>query len=191
MSRKALVYALASIVGLGTTAAYSKECLGISFPEQAQSESASLVLNGLGIRQATIFNVNVYVAALYLTKTSSDAKAILAAPGPYELILQFVRSVSSADINKGWTEGFNRNAKGQLPALQDRIGTLTQWMQDIESGQRLDFAFNPGVGLRVDVNGVPKGTISGDDFGRAFLSIWLGVPPNVEVKTGLLGGKCD
>jgi len=41
------------------------------------------------------------------------------------------------------------------------------------------------------VDGSIKGTIRGDDFGRTFLSIWLGVPPNPEIKAGLLGGRCE
>jgi len=40
------------------------------------------------------------------------------------------------------------------------------------------------------VNGAAKGTIKGDDFGKALLSIWLGDPPNPEIKAGLLGGPC-
>ena len=44
---------------------------------------------------------------------------------------------------------------------------------------------------RVDVNGAVKGTIKGDDFAKAFLSIWRGAdPPNPEIKSGLLGGTC-
>jgi Chalcone isomerase-like len=43
----------------------------------------------------------------------------------------------------------------------------------------------------VDVNGAVKGIIKGDDFAKAFFSIWLGEPPNPEVKSGLLGGACD
>jgi hypothetical protein len=43
----------------------------------------------------------------------------------------------------------------------------------------------------VSVNGAVKGTITGDDFSRAFISIWLGnEPPNPELKAGLLGGPC-
>jgi hypothetical protein len=39
---------------------------------------------------------------------------------------------------------------------------------------------------------VVKGTLAGDDFSRALLSIWLGAsPPNPELKSGLLGGTCD
>ena len=43
----------------------------------------------------------------------------------------------------------------------------------------------------MNVNGAVKGTIKGDDFAKAFLSIWLGGdPPNPEIKAGLLGGAC-
>ncbi len=172
-------------------AASSKECHGVKFADRTQSNGSALILNGLGMRQATIFKVNVYVGALYLAKTSADANAILAAPSPYELILHFVRNVGAKDIDRGWAEGFEKNAYGRSPPEQERIATLTKWMTDIKTGQRLQFSFAPGVGLQVTVDGAPKGTISGDDFGRAFLSIWLGVPPNPEVKAGMLGGACD
>jgi len=53
------------------------------------------------------------------------------------------------------------------------------------------FSFKPGTGVQVSVNGVAKGTIKGDDFAKALLSIWLGPePPNPEIKAGLLGGAC-
>ena len=191
MSRTALSLLLFASIVCATGTVHAKECLGISFPDRVLSESGPLVLNGVGLREATVFKVKVYVAALYLSRTSNDGAAILTAPGPYELILHFVRNVDSGDINKGWAEGFDRNAHTLLPVLHERIGTLTQWMTNIKSSQRLQFSFAPGVGLHVVVNGAAKGTISGDDFAKTFLSIWLGVPPNAEVKEGMLGGKCD
>ena len=188
MRRTLLVIAVIAAVGAGV--AHGKECKGINFPDQAQVEGSALALNGLGLRQATMLKVNVYVGALYLAKTSSDPNAILGSNSPYELVLQFVRDVAAADISKGWDEGFEKNAKAQLPALKDRIAMLNGWMADVKSGQRLTFTFKPGAGLQVNVNGSMKGTIKGDDFGKAFLSIWLGDPPNPEIKTGLLGGAC-
>jgi hypothetical protein len=64
-----------------------------------------LSLNGLGLRQATFLKVNVYVAALYVAKTSTDPKEILGSSAPSELILQFVRDVGADDLRKGWDEG--------------------------------------------------------------------------------------
>lgn len=182
---------IGAIAALGVGMAHGKECKGVSFPDQAQIEGSPLALNGLGLRQATMLKVNVYVGALYLPKTANDANAILGSNMPYQLILQFVRDVGASDISKGWEEGFEKNAKAQLPALKERITTLNGWMVDVKAGQRLTFWFKPGAGVQVNVNGMVKGIISGDDFGKAFLSIWLGPePPNPEIKVGLLGGAC-
>ena len=179
------------IAALGAGVAHGKECKGVNFPDQAQVEGSNLTLNGLGLRQATAFKVNVYVAALYVTKTSTDANALLGANTPSELILQFVRNVGADDLRKGWSEGFEKNAKDQLPALKDRIAMVNGWMADVKTGERLTFIYQPATGLQVDVNGAVKGTIKGDDFGKAFLSIWLGAdPPNPEIKAGMLGGTC-
>lgn len=185
---------LRTAVLLATVAAapaHGKECKGISFPDQAQAGGSALVLNGLGLRQATAFKVNVYVAALYVAQASADANAILASNTRKELILHFVRDVGGADLSKAWQEGFENNAKAQLAALKERIEKLKGSMADMKTGQRLTFVARPGAGVEVNVNGTLKGTIEGDDFAKAFLSIWLGAePPNPGLKAGLLGGAC-
>ena len=179
------------VAALGANVALGKECKGVNFPDQAQVEGSNLTLNGLGLRQATAFKVNVYVAALYVAKPSGDPNALLGLNAPSELVLQFVRNVGADDLRKGWSEGFEKNAKAQLPALKERIDMLNSWMADVKTGERLTFIHKPGAGLQVDVNGTVKGTIKGDDFAKAFLSIWLGAdPPNPEIKVGLLGGVC-
>jgi len=179
------------LAALGTGIAQGKECKGVSFPDQVQIDGSSLMLNGLGLRQATMLKVNVYVAALYVAKTSSDANALLGSNTPSELVLQFVRNVGADDLRKGWSEGFEKNSKAQLPALKDRIGMLNGWMADVKTGERLTFIRKADASVEVDVNGTVKGTIKGEDFSKAFLSIWLGAdPPNPEIKAGLLGGTC-
>jgi hypothetical protein len=180
------------VVALGASIAHGKECKGVNFPDQAQVEGSNLTLNGLGLRQATAFKVNVYVAALYVAKTSSDPNALLGSNAPSELVLQFVRNVGADDLRKGWSEGFEKNSKSQLPVLKERIDMLNGWMADVKTGERLTFTQKPGAGVSVNVNGTVKGTIKGDDFSKAFLSIWLGAdPPNPEIKVGLLGGACS
>ncbi|HVP89536.1 MAG TPA: chalcone isomerase family protein [Casimicrobiaceae bacterium] len=180
-----VVIALAS-----TELAQGKECKGVNLPDQVQVAGSTLVLNGLGLRQATMLKVNVYVGALYLTKTSNDASAILASNTPKQIVLHFVRSVGGDDIAKGWSEGFEKNAKAELPALKDRIAMLNGWMADVKSGEQVTFVYTPDMGVQVDVNGKIKGAIKGNDFAKAFFSIWLGDPPNPELKSGMLGGTC-
>ena len=179
------------MMALSVTAVHGKECKGIQFPDQAQVQGSSLTLNGLGLRKATAFKVNVYVAALYVGKPTNDPRAILESSDPNELILQFLRGVSANDLKKAWEEGFTKNSSSQLPALKDRIATLNGLMVDVKSGERLSFIRTPGKGVEIDINGAVKGTIEGDDFAKAFLSIWLGeTPPNPELRSGLLGGAC-
>jgi hypothetical protein len=190
------------IATLGAGPARGRQCASAAFPEQVQVEGHALMLNGLGLRQDlrrknNVYQeelqrkVNIYVAALYLTKTSSDPNAILESNSPYQLTLRFAMHVVAKDITNAWDEGFETSAQGQLPAFEERIAMLDSWMTDVRAGQRLIFTFKPGAGVQVSVNGGVKGTIKGDDFGKALLSIWLGAnPPNPELKTGLLGGVC-
>lgn len=173
-------------------AAGASECKGVDFPEHAQVNGTALTLNGLGMRKATFLKVNVYVAALYVASPSRDAAALVNLNAPQELILHFVRNVSASDIRNAWHEGFERVAKEQMPSLSPRIALLSGWMTDMKTDQRLTFVRLPGTGTQVSVNGAVKGTITGDDFSRAFISIWLGPePPNAELKSGLLGGPCS
>lgn len=186
-----LTLAFIAAAGLASTAVAARECLGVAFPEQLPFAGRELVLNGLGLRQATIFKVNVYVAALYLPKASADAGPILGTSAPFVARLHFVRSVGAADIAKGWTEGFERNPQAGLATSDARVAQLRGWMTDLAAGQEMRFAYDPATGLEVEVNGAHQGTIQGADFARALLSIWLGVPPNAAIKAGLLGGSCS
>ena len=187
---KRIVPAIALLAAFGTAGVDARECKGVNFPDRIEVDGSALVLNGLGLRQATAFKVNVYVAALYVTKTSNDANTILASNTPKELVLQFVRDVGADDLRKGWNEGFEKNAKSEAAALKDRIATFNGGMADMKTGQRITLVHRPATGVDVNVNGAPKGTIKGDDFAKALFAIWLSDPPNPEIKAGLLGGAC-
>jgi len=160
---------------------------GVSYPDGITVDGTRLTLNGLGTREATMFKVNVYVAALYLENPSHDGDAICASDETRRLVLHFVRGVSGSDIADAWSEGFEKNAS-DLSAYRERIDRLNSWMSPMEDGDRMIFTYRPGQGLEVTVKGVPKGTISGSDFARVFFSIWLGDdPPNDGLREGLLG----
>ncbi len=192
MKRILLVALMSAVTAFGAGEASAAECNGVSFPDHVLADGSSLTLNGLGLRLATMLRVKVYVAALYVASPSKDPKTILEAKTPKQLVLGFVRDVDAGDLNDAWEEGFESNAKEQLPALQERIEKLKTWMADMKTGQRLTFTSMPGAGIKLDVNGKVAGRIEGDDFSKAFLSIWLGEhPPNPGLKAGLLGGRCE
>lgn len=161
---------------------------GVNMPDHIQVAGKKLVLNGMGVREATIFNVDVYVAGLYLESKSSNAQQIIRDEKVKRIQLHFVRDVDRSDITEAWDEGFKKNAGKNLGALKARIARLNGWMTDIKDGQSLTFTYVPGKGVQVHVNMSYKGTIPGADFARVFISIWLGPhPPNKGLKKGMLG----
>ena len=187
----AFVAALLGPTILGAPA-FGAQCLEVKVPDSVKAGGADLVLNGLGIRKATFLNVNVYVAGLYLPQKSGDAGKIIGANEPWQLVLRFVRDVDASDIRDAWEEGFEKNAGDKLATLQPRIKTLNARMVDFKEGQYLSFTDDPAKGVAVDVNGASGAAIEGADFANALLSIWLGrEPPNEDLKSGLLGGKCE
>lgn len=168
-------------------------CRGVEFPERIDVQGTPLVLNGLGLRKATFLKVKVYVAALYVPRSGTDARSIIAEPGPMKLVLHFVRNVGAGDIRRAFEEGFAAQGGGHVPAaLASRVEMLDGWVQDMRSGEPMTFVRLPGRGVEVDVGEHATGTIPGEDFAQALFAIWLGDhPPNPELKRGLLGGACD
>jgi Chalcone isomerase-like len=189
--RRVAVVAFSIVLASGS-AALGATCEGASFGDSVKIGSAPLVLNGLGIRKATIFDVEVYIAALYLLQKASDPAKILRANEPWRLELHFVRDVDAADIRDAWQTGLERSAPDKIAALQARIDALKAAMTDFKVGQRVVFINDPAAGVTVEVNGVASRPINGADFAAALLAIWLGPkPPNSDLKSGLLGGKCE
>jgi hypothetical protein len=71
---------------------------GVTYPDQITVDGTRLTLNGLGTREATMFKVNVYVAALYLENPSHSGDAICASDETRRLVLHFVRGLSGSDF---------------------------------------------------------------------------------------------
>jgi hypothetical protein len=183
-----LFWAAVAAVVLFAGVAPAAERAGVRMPDTMDDRGQSLVLNGLGVREATIFNVDVYVAGLYLRQRSSEPSQVLKADEPKVLHMVFVHDVSKDQMVEAWREGFEKSAGSRMGSMQPRIAQLGSWMADRKKGATLTFSYLPGEGVEVRVDGASKGTLPGDDFAQAFFTIWLGPqPPNKGLKTGLLG----
>ena len=165
------------------------ELAGVTLPDQITVEGKTLLLNGLGLREATWLKVDVYVAGLYLEEKSSDPDAIIASERPKRIVMRFVRDVGGKDLVKAWNESFEENAGQGFAALKERVGTLDSWMPDvIHKGEAITFTYLPERGVGVDVQDRSRGVLPGADFARALFRIWLGPkPPGAALKAGLLG----
>lgn len=191
MQRTTCFLSTATLMALMAHPARAAECLGVTMPDEYKLGGDTLVLNGLGARFATMLKVEVYVAGLYLKERSHDPAAIIATDQARYLELDFLRGVTRKQMTDAWTEGFKKNAGSKVASLASSIDMLNAAMADLPKGSKLAFSYAPGAGTSVTIDGVSKTVIPGADFAAALISIWLGDPPNKEVKTGLLGGKCD
>ena len=189
MGRFAVLLFVSSLF-IVSPSARAATCAGATLPDTAEVDGKKLVLNGLGLRQATMMKVSVYVGALYLENKSADGAAIASSDKPRKLVLHFVHAGSKDKIAAAWSEGFENNTKDTKPLAQ-RIATLNGYMADMSSGDEMAFTYRPGAGLEVAVKGKVMGVIPGADFAEGFFNIFLGAkPPNAELKSGLLGGTC-
>ena len=177
------------LLGVGVTGpAAAGELAGVTLPDQITVDSGTLLLNGMGLREATWLKVDVYVAGLYLETKSSDPEAIVRSEQTKRLVMRFVRSVDRDALLKGWREGFEKSAGPSAAALRDRIATFESWVTNMPKGESMSLTYLPGTGVQVEIEGEAKGTVPGADFAQALFRIWLGPsPPNPGLKEGLLG----
>ena len=189
--RSWLAPAVALLTFLCVAPALGATCDDVAFPDSAPA-GGSLVLNGLGIRKATFLAVHVYVAGLYLPQKSGDAQKIVAAHQPWEIVMHFVRDVGASDMRGAFEEGFRKAAGNKFGSLQDRITALNSRVTDVKKGQTISFANDPATGVTMDMAGKSGPAFAGEDFSTALLAIWIGAaPPNPDLKSGMLGGKCE
>ena len=174
------------LLGLLLQPVLAETVAGVNLSDTSKVGETNLVLNGVGVRKATWFRVKVYVAGLYLTSKEQQPRAILESSSPKRLVMHFVRGVEADKLTNGWTEGFEKNVTDLTP-LKDRLNQFNSYMSDIQEGEVIDLTFQAD-GVGVSFAGALKGTIPGQDFAQALLSVWLGPkPPNEDLKEGLLG----
>lgn len=180
-----LAFALSAMLALPALAG---EKAGVTHPDDMEVNGKKLVLNGLGLREKTMFNVDIYVAALYVKEKTQDADKILGADEEKCICMKFVHDVEKDKMTDAWDEGFEKNAGDDADKLKDRIKKLDDWMADLKVGDSMTFTYIPGKGVEVKVKDEVKGTIEGWDFAKVFFAIWLGPePPTDDLKNGLLG----
>lgn len=174
-------------------AAPAAELEGVKFPDSAQvaEGAAMLPLNGAGVR--TRFFFRVYVGALYLTKKTIAADAVIGNTGAKRIALYMLRELSSEQFVNALEDGLKNNHSSEVLAKLDasikQLRAIFDAVKVAKVGDVIYIDYLPGTGTRVIVNGATKGTIPGEDFNRALLRIWLGESPaDGDLKQGMLGG---
>jgi hypothetical protein len=139
-----------------------------------------LQLQGQG--RMTFWGFDVYDARLYVADQRGQSG--------FALDLNYLRSLKGSDITKSTIDEMqrlgvsetNRNAWGKK---------LDGIFPNVVSGSSLTAIHIPGRGTVFLHNGKPAGEIAGDDFARAFFSIWLDPKTAApKLRTALIGQAC-
>ncbi len=164
---------------------------GVELPEAKQVGDTRLYLNGAGVHEASMFNVDVYVAGLYAEEPSSNPARLLDSDQTIQLSLRFKRDVDRKDLIKAAEKGMRKQLGGASDSFRNEIAALERELSDLRKGDTLSMTFDKGVGVRVGINDHQCGDlIAGDDFGRALFANWLGPRPvSRKLKARLLGER--
>lgn len=169
-----------------SSAAWASTKAGVTLPDKANVGGKDLVLNGLGVREATVFNVEVYVAGLYVEEKTGNSDAVLASDKTKKLTMHFVREVDQDDLVGAFEEGFEKNGAGA--SLAAKVKQFLGYLGAVNKGDEIVMSYVPEKGVEVAYKGAVKGTIAGADFQKVLYAIFVGPkPPNASLKQGLLG----
>lgn len=174
---------------LAGSSAAPEELVGVRMPDEVTVGGGTLVLNGMAIRTATIFKIDVYVAGLYLARKTTDPDEILQLDQPIRIHMQYLRSVDRKDIAKAWRESFRDYGELKIEVYRDRLAELVSWLPATSKGDSTTFTYVPETKtLTVEVDHERRGDIVGADFAGAFFRVWFapGVP-YPTLRDGLLG----
>lgn len=169
--------------------AWAVEIEGVDLPREIRLDSGeSLQLNGAGIRKK--FFIKVYIGALYLGSPQREVQAVLDAPGAKRVFMHILYDeLSRSKLVDAWNDGFESNLDdAELASLRGRIERFNAMFDDVRAGDTLSLTFLPASGTHVEIAGVERGVVPGDDFFRALLKIWLGDhPADGNLKDAMLG----
>lgn len=174
-----------------STIAGAAEVEGVKLPDTLRLDGVpELVLNGAGVRTRLVFRV--YVGALYVTKKSNSAAAIIGDAGPKRIALHMLRELSADQLAGALEDGLKANHTvdelAKLDARVKQLRAIFDALKVAKSGDVIHIDYTPAAGTRITVNGAAQGVIAGEDFHRALLRIWLGdKPADADLKRGLLG----
>jgi len=169
------------------------EVAGVTLAPSVQVSGATLMLNGAGLRKRLFFKV--YVAGLYVARTSAQPAELVSEPGPKRVAIHMLRDVGADTFTGALREGIEKNhSAAESAALEPRIEALAAVMKEVgeaKDGMNISLDWIPGSGTVIVVDGTARGKpIAGEDFYQALLRIWIGEhPAQDDLKKALLGDK--
>lgn len=165
--------------------AFAAELDSIKFEDKIKLDNKDLVLNGIGIRKATIFKVKVYYGGLYVENKSTDYNTILNSVGPKQIVMNFVHDAPAKKLKAAFSDGIE-NANKNHEQFKVQLEKFITCVPDVVPGDKFVINFHTD-GVQLTAKGKTCDKVSGGDFSKALLSIWFINPADENLRKGLLG----
>lgn len=187
---------LASILAcILSTGVFALEIGGKTIPETMEVNKTQTLLNGAGIRQKTIFKVNIYIVALYLKEQCKDSDKIINADQEMALrLLITTNAIKSEEFMSSTKEAFEESTGGKTEVIKKEIDQfISVFSEKLKKDDFFDIKYSPELGTQVFKNGeeTPAVTMKGMAIKKALFGIWVGERTDKElmrVRSELLKG---
>ena len=179
-----------SLFALTVADSLAAEVGGIQIADKVTVGGQELVLNGAGVR--TRLFQKFYIGALYLPRKSTNGRDIINGNEARRFMMALQRDLEAETLLEGLRAGLaNNNSQAELDAVQPQIEQFLIVFKSVgeaRAGQAITIDYSPADGTRVSLDGISKGGIAGEAFGKAIFKTWLGEKPVQEsMKRALLG----
>ena len=182
--RKALILSLFSLPVLAA------EVDGVKLRDSMNCGGSEVSLVAAGLRDATIFNIRVYVLAMYAPApvTSLTDPNIEKRPMCFEV--HYLRDVDKKKVDEAWEYQFSESSEYPYPKLKGDIKLLQNFFGEIKKNKGVHLFELLENSTKVYETGAYKGEIPGKDFGKNFISLFYGKnPPTKKLREALIKGK--
>ena len=154
-------------------------------PKTIRIEDATLAKVGEGTFRWML--IKVYHGELYLDANQPTADPL--SDVSKQLKISYAISLSDEDFRNSGNKILSRNLDpAEWDAIQERLQQLNAAYRNVEPGDAYTLTYIPGQGTTLALNEIPLVTIPGEDFARAYFSIWLGQDPvKASLRRDLLG----
>lgn len=190
MGRFTLSFRKAFLVFFLTLPAFGAVVDGVKLKDTLNCGGTELPLVAAGLRGATIFNIRVYVLAMYAQTVVTSLTDPNVEKRPMCFEVHYLRDVEKKKVDEAWEYQFKESSEYPYPKLKDDIKALQTFFGEIKADKGIHLFELLENSTKVYETGVYKGEIPGKEFGKNFVSVFYGKnPPTKELREALTKGK--
>jgi hypothetical protein len=173
LRRRTSLVALALLIS-GYASAVTVE--GNRYPNTIRHADKPLSLVGVGVREVTFMNLDVYTMGVYAETRTCSHSRLVANNEVKMLRMDFLRNVPGEKMRSGMQKTFDqRTSKNASSKLRSKIRMfVNQFGAEITEKTTAKLVYVPGQGTSTLINGKALGpAIPGHEFQKVLWSIWF------------------